>query len=467
MLAFVISGFAQTRPIPGQAANWSLRDTLIRVGAKVDSDDSSVQRTRLDLQMLQALNRTKVEFRPQFSILSFSNPLFLAASLGGSFSINRRTAPSALDFENARFAMVEAEVRHARRRIDAQISATREFFALAEAQEASERTCAASKDATQEFGRVQALLTSQRITKLDVIHFEQQAAAVKGDCIEAKVQAIQAASALLRLTGEDRDSGEIRVATDDLPSLEVTQALAAPAVLADVAFESRQEFKEAAEQMQVLAQSAGSHKLRFDTFSAGYSYIKDGAAANASKQYLLGGNAGQLALGWSLSLRNTHENEIATAIAQTRFESLQRDLHELKCAVQYEIEENERQATLAEARLEVAREKARLATELYAATTQRVESGLQYPLDELAAKRDIERSLAESARLKLELQRNVSTILALSDPEKLDPSKVIARLTPDSSKAETNFEKANASDLSVAAPSTHAGSDTTVKGQLR
>ena len=85
--------------------------------------------------------------------------------------------------ELARFAVVEAEVGHARRRIDAQIDTTHQFLALAESQDVAARACPSGLGMRNRDGqKVKVLLWLKRITRLDAIRFEQEVAALEGDC---------------------------------------------------------------------------------------------------------------------------------------------------------------------------------------------------------------------------------------------------------------------------------------------
>jgi outer membrane protein TolC len=436
-----------------QETPWRLREALKAAAAKVDSEDTSLRSARLDFEMLEALGRTRVEFRPQLNLLSFSNPLFLAASLGGSFSVNRRTAPSALNLELARFAVVEAELRHGRRRIETEIDTAREFFVLAEAQDAAARVCGDSANRKRDREQIQVLLAANRITKLDAIRFNQALAALESDCLEAKAQANLAGLALLRVTGVDRPIEKLLVTTEDLNRGFESEEFPESGMLLASVFSSREELKSVAGHIPDLARSAARHKFHFDAFSTGYSYIKNAGSSDASKEYLLGGNAGQINTGLYLPLRKTGEPEIANAILETKFDRLQRDLEDLKRTVRYEIERSEGQARLSRARLQLAKEKAQLASELYAATTQRMDAGLAIAADHFFAKRELARAEAESARVEFEWERNVFTILALSDPQKLDYSTLLTQ-TSDGNNA--TAKASNASILKGASRSPQA-----------
>ena len=405
-----------------------LRDVLKSAGEAVDRQDDSVQTARLELQMLEALNRTRVEFRPQLSLLSFSNPLFLAASIGGSFSVNRRTAPSPVNMELARLAVVEAELGHARARVRAQVDATAAFFALAESRQSAERACKtwASRGGDQD--KVQTLVSLKRMTKLDSVRFEQDLTDLEGDCIEAKAQVQTAASSLIRLVGEQAASEPVDIALDDLTQFASAAELPAAADLAKAVFESQKQFRLISEHLASLEESAGDHRVHFESFSTGYSYLKNAekGLGSAGKQYLLGGNVGHVDTTFYISLRKTGDVKATDAFVQARFDRLDHNLEDLKRNVRHELEDNEQRAALASARLRLAQKKQRLADQFETLTGLRVEAGLQLPTDQIWASRDAMRAQTDAARLDFEWKRSVFTVLALFDPEKLDAAPLLA-----------------------------------------
>jgi hypothetical protein len=405
-LRYVLSGFmvvcfAQAGLCAVQPAPIHLREALRLTRDKVDVEDSSVQNAQLQLQMLEAFNRTRVEFRPQLSLLSLANPLFLAVNFGG-FSINRRTAPSPVDLELARFSVVEAELGHARRRINAEIDTEREFFALAQSQDLAARTCKSWTTRDHDRDKVQTLVASNRITRLDLVRFEQDLTMLESDCVEGRAQVGTATLALMRLTGTDRPVEQVQIATDDLSDPFNTTGLPASAEVASAIFESRDEFKNIEEQISGLAAAAVKSGLHFDSFTASYT-------------------------GFYIPLRSTSDVQAMNTVLKARYDRLRYELEDLKRCVRQEVEDNEQHATLAAARLRLARRKAQLADELRSITIQRVSAGLQGDADELWATRDAGRAEGESARLELEWKRSVFMVLALHDPENLQASALLPR----------------------------------------
>ena len=379
--------------------------------------------------MLEALSRTRVEFRPQLNIFAFSNPLFLAANLASGFSVNHRTAPSPINMELARFAVVEAEVGHARRRIDAQIDTTHQFLALAESQDVAARACSGLGMRNRDGQKVKVLLSLKRITRLDAIRFEQEVAALEGDCLEANAQAETAAVALQRLVGVEFPSQQVQVATDDLIQFSDSNALPESSELAKTVFESQSEFRLISQHISNLTATPSDRKVHLESLSTGYSYLdnRQKGISNVMKGVLLGGNAGGQDGGFLISFRNTGDRSASYAFLQARLNRLDRDFADLKRTVTHEIEDNEQRVTLSAARLRLAQKKELLAGELQRATVQRVQVGLQGAADELWASRDAARAEAESAHLQLEWKRSFFTVVALCDPQKLDPATLLSR----------------------------------------
>lgn len=407
----------------------SLREALKLTADKVNVEDTSVRNARLELEMLQTLNKTRVELRPQLSALSFSNPLFLAASLGGSFSINRRTAPTPVAMELARYGVVEAELGQARRRIVAEIEVTHKFFALAAARSAAAQHCSAWSERSRDREGVHTSLSANRITRLDAIRFEQDAMALESECLEAKAQVMTAASGLMRLIGRDSSRVQIDLDTNDLTERVVDSELPASGELVNAIFGSREQLKSVSEHVAALGSPAARRRFRFESATAGYSYLKnaEGGLPNANKQYLLGGNVGHFDLNFTIPLRNIGDGNAAAIFLQARLDRVQSDFEDLRRLVRYEIEDNESRAKLAATRLELSQRKRQLAVELRTLTSQRVKAGLQQPADELWAVRDATRVEAETASLQSELRQSVVTVLMLCDPQHMAVSSLLAQ----------------------------------------
>lgn len=427
LTALVITCLGTTVLSADQKGPWRLRQVLRLAADRVDNEDRSVQNARLELQMLEALSRTRIEFRPQLNVLAFSNPLFLAANLASGFSVNRRTAPSPVNMELARFAVVEAEVGHARRRIDAQIDTTHQFLALAESQDVAARACSGVGMRNRDGQKVKVLLSLKRITRLDAIRFEQEVTALEGDCLEANAQADTAAVALKRLVGIEFPARQVLVATDDLVQFSDSSVLPESSELVKTVFESQSEFRLISQHISNLTSAPSDRKVRVESLSSGYSYHRQKGLSNVMKGILLSGNAGSQDSGFLISFRNTGERSATYAFLQARLDRLDHEFDDLKRTVAHEIEDNEQRVTLSAARVRLAQKKEVLASELHRATVQRVQVGLQGASDELWASRDAARAEAESAHLQLEWKRSFFTVVALCDPEKLDGGALLSR----------------------------------------
>ncbi|MBV8551442.1 MAG: TonB family protein [Acidobacteriaceae bacterium] len=408
---------------------WHLSDALRMAVAKVDMDDTSVQNARLELAMLEALNKTRVEFRPQFSIWSFSNPLLLATSIGGSFSVNKRTAPSPVNVELARMGLIQAEIGHARNRVNAEVNVTSQFFNLAEAQDLRKHNCDLWGKRIADRQKVQTLVSFNRITKLDVVRFEQDLTALESDCVEARAQTDAAKLALVRLVGRDGMANKVEIATDDLRQIAVGEDLPESEQLLNAALSSNEDFKTISEHLGELSVAPAKHKFHFESLSAGYSYLwnSEKGLPQGVTPYLAGGNVLHLDTAFYISLRHIGDVEATNAYLQARFKNLQHDADDLKLVVRRDIEDNKQRAILSAARLRVAQKRQTLADELEQLTIQRATAGLQSTNDELWASRDAVRAEAASARVELEWQQSAFMVLALCDPQKLEKSSLLAR----------------------------------------
>jgi hypothetical protein len=400
--------------------SWQLRDILRLTAQKIDQDDSSVKNARLELEMLEALNKTRVELRPQLSLLSFSNPLLLAASLGGSLSINRRTAPTPANMELARLGVVEAEIQHASRRINAQIDVIHQFFILAQAQGLATQSCETWQQEKAGRERVERLVALNRMTKLDVIQFDQEMIDLESDCAEAGSQARSAALTLGKLAGITIATGNAELAVADLRTVAIPSALPPVDSLLKRLFETREELKDLPEHIAQLASPHRAAKLQFDSFSVGYGYLKNVVGETPlTNQYLLGGNITHLDGGFYLPLRNTGADAATRSFLQARFEGLQHDLEAVKFTLRNEVEMDAERTSIASARLKIARERAALASEVQTVVAVRKSQGLQSESDEIKTKRASALAFAALMRVELEWKRQFFTIMALCEPENI------------------------------------------------
>jgi len=402
-----------------------LWDLVRRASDYVAGKDTSVATARLELEMLEALGRTHVDFRPQLSILSFSNPIFLAASLGASISVNRRTSPSPTTLELARFALVEAEVGRAQAVIASRTETVEQFFAMAEAQELAASACRLWDTRTRDRDKILSLVSQNRIIKLDVIRFEQDATALESECVEAREQLHLIATSLARLIGLREALPQFQVDTAGLPEVPKGE-LPTSNELIVAAVDSQAEFSRISEHISALATAGTKRKFHFDSFNAGYGYLKNVRRSDFANQYLLGGNVGRLDTGFYLPLRNTGVEAANHSFLQSRFDRLQQELNDLKLTVEHKIEDNIHRAAVAADRLRLSKRKQQLANELRALTAERTQAGLQPSSDELWADRDAARAEADAARQELEWKRTAFTALTLSHPEKLASLAVLA-----------------------------------------
>jgi hypothetical protein len=403
--------------------------------ANVDHRDDSVTNARLELEMLQAMNKTRVELHPQFSVFSFSNPMLLAMTLGGSLSINRRTAPSPVNLALARIAVVEAEIRHANTRINAEIESARQFFALAEAREFESVSCGMWRDESRGRDQLQRLVSLRRRTTLDVVRFDQQLAGLESECVEARAQAQTAALALVRQLGSERPAEHVDVVSDDLTGESAASGLPRTDELVRKAFESRADLSSLSNHISRLAEPRAKTRPQLDSLSAGYGYLKNSADDSLSRDFLLGGNVAHVDGGFYLPLRKTGVDAATAAFLQARFSGLQRDLEDLKVSLRRAVETNLQRSALAEARLRVARKKESLARELQQLTSVREGRGLQTESDDFWTRRDASRATAEAKRAELEWKQSVFTVLAICDPATIISGK---KARPDPFGAEVN-----------------------------
>ena len=145
-IVFVVG--ATFQPVPAASAAGReetaqpvhLREVMEAAGRYASTEEARLQLLRSQAKFLETQNKTRVELRPSLGLLSFTNPLLLAANLGSSLTIGKRGAPTPAALQSAWFDVLTAELSAEHARTEAQAAAARAFYALLEKQEAAAQT---------------------------------------------------------------------------------------------------------------------------------------------------------------------------------------------------------------------------------------------------------------------------------------------------------------------------------------
>ncbi|MBI4876677.1 MAG: TolC family protein [Acidobacteria bacterium] len=393
-----------------------LEEVLRIAVARAKADDARLRVAQGNLHLLESLNKTRIEFSPSLGLFAFSNPLLLAANIGGGLLFNRRTAPSPVTIQSARLDVVEAELASAALRVRTEIEAARLYFALLEKQQVAARTRDLRQAQLPRLIQADTLLETGRITAVDRLACEQEALDLEWHAVETEAQRKLAAVQLAVLMGMPERAGNLAVEDEEVMNVSGDRPLPPVEQLLRSALAFRTESRLMRERIESLArQLAPPGRVQLGSFSASSVHAADtlGGLANTATGTLLRGNAARTEFNFRISLRDTGEKAAAQELIAARVRMLEFAAAEMEDGIRAEI-------LLVESSLTAGAEKLRIASrrlELARQAQQLVAARVQYGLADVSARQLVERSLLEAetgyAQAACERKANLFALLAL------------------------------------------------------
>jgi outer membrane protein TolC len=340
-------------------------------------EEARAAHARSQMRYLQAMNRTRVEFRPALSLLSFSNPWLLAANLGAGISINRRTAPTHQMLESAAFDVLEADLAVERARTRAQSAAVKAFYDVLIRQETRALFSQAVEQGERDLAQVGRLVKAGRVTALEQAATEQQLIDLKIQALDAEAGRRASAAALAELLGRPQEADSLLVADEPGEDL-VKAALPSSDALFSLALRHRPDARVLRERLEALRGRTAGRRVAgvVEGVSAGYSYLAN-KSGNRPADWLLGGNVGSLALNLNVPLKPSAENEAWEQVRLTRLRLLEEEEKKLHEELKAEIRSSYHMALAASARLELMQRRSALARDRMRMVAARHEGGLE------------------------------------------------------------------------------------------
>jgi outer membrane protein TolC len=326
MIAIVVSLSLNLVSALAASNTVTLKVALTSAVSKARADDARSEVAASQLRLLEANNKWKVELRPSLGMFAFSNPALLAANLGAGLLMGKRNAPSPMTLASARFDLLAAELASERIRIKTEIETARAFFDLLEKQQIAAQIKQAVASRRQKLGTVEKLLNASRVTMVDKVSYEQELLELENQQIELEMQRKLAAVQLAALMGRLETADELEVEDVSVKGASFGRPLPPMEKMFESALVYRRESQLLREKIDALRLQAGMQKaVKFESVSAGYSYLANGATglANSARAGLLGGNTGQGALNLSIPLRNTGEKQAEREVLAARIKALE------------------------------------------------------------------------------------------------------------------------------------------------
>ena len=408
-----------------------LREVMEAAGRYASTEEARLQLLRSQAKFLETQNKTRVELRPSLGLLSFTNPLLLAANLGSGLTIGKRGAPTPAALQSAWFDVLTAEMSAERARTEAQAAAARAFYALLEKQEFAAQTESLLAARRTHANGADNLLKVARITALDKLAIDAQLVDAESEAFEAESARGMAAMELAALIGRSGEGTDLRVADEPeaLPAGPVIPA--STGALFERALQRRPDVQVLRERIDSLRARRSSRIPTPQSVQAGYGYVAGvpGGVSRSAESFLLGGNTARVDLGFAISLRNTGEKEAMQELMDARASLLEAEMAAMERRVRAEVFAARAAIEASERRLAAARRKVELASQAEAMITARAAGGLADANAQMASRQAVHQAQAEFVRAQCLRKAGLLTLMVMCGFEGESPAARLQALT--------------------------------------
>jgi outer membrane protein TolC len=409
-----------------------LHEAIESAGRYASTEEARLHLLRSQAKFLETQNKTRVEFRPSLGLLSFTNPMLLAANLGSSLMIGKRGAPTPAALQSAWFDVLTAELAAARARTEAQASAARAFYGLLEKQEASAQAQTLLAVRQSHAAGVNKLLQAARITALDKIAADSQALDAESEAFETETARGAAAMELSMLIGRPELAGGLRVVDEAgaLPDQPVIPA--ATATLFERALQHRPDVQVLRDRIEALRARGGPGRIQKpQSVQVGYGYTAGvpGGVSRSAENFLLGGSSARIDLGFGIALRDIGEKAAMEELMDARARLLECEMAAMERQVRAEVFAARGAIEASERRLASARRKLELASQAEAMIAARVEGGLAGANAQVASREAVHQAQSEYTRAQCLRKAGLLTLIVMCGLETESPSARLQALT--------------------------------------
>ena len=408
-----------------------LRDAMEAAGRHASTQEARLQLLRSQAKFLETQNKTRVELRPSLGLLSFTNPLLLAANLGSSLMIGKRGAPTPAALQSAWFEVLTAELAAERARTEAQAAAARTFYTVLEKQEAATYAQTMLAERRQHASGVSKLLQVSRITALDKLVADGQLLDAETEAFEAESARRTAAMELATLIGNPDAAADLRV-EDEANALPSTPVIpASTQTLFERALHHRSDVQVITERVEALRARSRSRIPKPQSVQAGYGYVAGvpGGVSRSAENFLLGGNSARVDLGFGIALRDIGEKAAMEELMDARARLLESEMAAMERQVRAEVFAARSAIEAGEHRLATARRKVELAKQAEAMISARLDGGLADANAQMASRQTLHQAQAELVRAQCQRKAGLLTLMVMCGLEGEAPAARLLALT--------------------------------------
>lgn len=392
-----------------------LRDAMEAAGRHASTAEARLQLARSQAKFLETQNKTRVELRPSLGLLSFSNPLLLAANLGSGLMVGKRGAPSPATLQSAWFDVLTAELTAQRARTQAQAQAAHAFYALLEKQESAAQAAQLYAARREHSKGLVKMLQAARITQLDKLTAETQLLADENMAFEAESGRRTAAMELAMLMGRPEIAGTLRVEDDPaaVPAAAVTPA--STESLFARALDHRGDVQALRTRIDGLRAKQPGRFPKPQSAQVGYGYVAGvpGGVSRSAENFLLGGHSARVDLGFGIALRDIGEKEAQAELMEARAKLLEAEMEALERQVLADVFAARSVIEASQHRVRTAQRKLELARQAEAMITARVEGGLGDMNAQMAARQAFHQAQGEVVQAECQRKAGILVLMVM------------------------------------------------------
>jgi outer membrane protein TolC len=368
------------------------------------------------VRVLESMSKRNFELRPQLGILTLTNPVVLAASLGSNFLVNRNSAPSRFALLGARTDLLATELLYSQSSFNKKMQTSRAFFDLVAAQRYTKQACDERTAHERARSTVERLVARGRLTMVDQLRYEQEAVQIISECLDSEIRRKLASAALGTAIGvrqADLTAVLPEPTTGLFKKVSINPEADSSAFSASVPENLR---LKAAEIRRV---AAGGSRVKMPDVSFFQSNLKEaGNTGSISPDYLAGGNFLYPTISWRIPLRDTGQNKAEAELLKAKLEKLEAGIEAYEHVVADEVETLEAMNSAAPQRIELEEQKLDIATRSREMITLRYQKGLALLTDVFAAEQQERRLRASVVRMRSEAagRKLMASVLFGSSP---------------------------------------------------
>jgi outer membrane protein TolC len=409
-----------TANLPANPREFSLEDVLLSATRKRERETADIETAVAQVHLLESANRRRFDLKPELGLVSLSNPLLLASSLGFSLLSGSPSNSTRFALETAKVDLLLAEESGRRAALRRRIVVSQRYFELAERQQAAARICGSVPDLEARRPRLLELASAGKMTAVDELRFEQEILERQTGCVQAREQRRAAALVLATTAGlteldpKVAEPGESTDFENGLPQLDV---------LVRVAFAHRPERTMVSEEVAAIrTQLAGRHKNWMPTLQLGFSRLSESAGVRTGDS-LLGGNIVHPGMTFNIPLRDTGERAAERELIAARVRRLDTELQTIEEDISTEVANTRIKAEAAAERLHIARQRLELASRSRELVGVRFENGLTGGDALFAAERDEYMARLRVVEASYESTASLRSIIMLCGLSRVPPSE--------------------------------------------